>query len=240
MSFVKFPVLALFLCVVFTLAPVGNAQSTDRAAVEKDIESLRSQIAEKEVLFLSPSPEDQVKYERFLQQPESGLCRLMPREKFDRVLTVRGGGSYYSFVKLTHEYGYGTEIGLEQGTFYTVFAGANLGLITSLGDLSIEAVDLKHPAADFLANYIVPEAEPDARAEYMRIMKGIEGGGSVFRLSVPAKTNTTYVMRSIDYNNSDVLAVFRVVGQDPDGSLTILWRILLRVPTPKLIQTEPR
>jgi hypothetical protein len=46
--------------------------------------------------------------------------------------------------------------------------------------------------------------------------------------------NTTYLVRSVDYNTSDVLVAFRVVRIDTDGSATILWKLLKKYPAPKL------
>jgi hypothetical protein len=118
----------LFLLVC--LAGAASAQTSDRAKLEGEIQSLHDQITEKEDAFLSPSAQDETRYHQFLLQPQTGLCRLLPREKYDGKLVVRGGGAYYSVVRLTHEYGHGSEIGFERGRLQTSFAGANLGLIT--------------------------------------------------------------------------------------------------------------
>ena len=97
------------------LATTASAQSSDRAKLESEIRSLHDQISEKEDIFLRPSVQDEKRYQQFLLQPQTGLCRLLPREKYEKLLVLRSGGSNYSFVRLTHEYGYGSEIGLEQG-----------------------------------------------------------------------------------------------------------------------------
>ncbi|HKV39177.1 MAG TPA: hypothetical protein VJX67_08185 [Blastocatellia bacterium] len=237
MCVVRFSMLSLFL-IAFTLTPGVNAQTADRSGVQTAGQPSASQLGADGSLILAPSPEDQAKYQGFLKQPDSGLCKVVPREKYKNEIPVRGGGSNYSFVRLTHEYGFGSEIGFEDGKLYTSFGDDDLGLISSIGDVPIEEVDLNNPAANFLAYYTVPQAEPDARAESRRISDGIEGGGLVFRPMADATVNTTYVMRAVEYGRADVLAVFRVVGQDTDGSLTILWRILQRFPTPMLINPD--
>jgi hypothetical protein len=222
------------------LATTASAQSSDRAKLESEIRSLHDQISEKEDIFLRPSVQDEKRYQQFLLQPQTGLCRLLPREKYEKLLVLRGGGSNYSFVRLTHEYGYGSEIGLEQGRLYASFGGANLGLITSVGDLPIESIDLRHPAAEFLAGYVAPSVEREARAEYTRINNGLSGGGDyIFYRTVPAELNNTYVMRAIEYGESDVLVAFRIVSQDSDGSITLAWRILQKFQTPELVRSEP-
>src|SRR6185369_12527837 len=100
---------ASLLIGVCSLGVFGQTES--RADLLKDIEAKRADLAILEKKFLAPAPEDQSAYADFLGQPETGLIRLLPREKFDPIgntksgMTIRGGGAYYSFARLTHEYG---------------------------------------------------------------------------------------------------------------------------------------
>src|SRR5437868_313711 len=79
------------------------AQTSDRAQAAAEIESLREQIKAREAVLLSVPREDQERYAEFLARPGTGLVRLLPREKWDNKLSIRGGGSYYSFHAPTHE-----------------------------------------------------------------------------------------------------------------------------------------
>lgn len=97
MNFRRFIITALML---FSALPV-LAQSQNRTAVCKEIDSLRDQIKARENLLLEPAAEDRIAYAEFLQQPETGLIRLLPREKYDGKLALRGGGAYYSFARTT-------------------------------------------------------------------------------------------------------------------------------------------
>src|SRR5262245_37106694 len=112
---------------LFLSSTSSFAQSTDRATLLKDIESLRSQLKEREDAFLEPSLEDRVAFAEFLRQSNTGLIRLLPREEYDakNKLTIRGGGAYFSFTRLTHEYGYGSDLSLERGDLSVGFAGAD-------------------------------------------------------------------------------------------------------------------
>ena len=47
------------------------------------METKRAELAKLETQFLSPSAEDRAAYAEFLTQPNTGLIRLLPREKFD-------------------------------------------------------------------------------------------------------------------------------------------------------------
>jgi hypothetical protein len=219
---------------LFCSAIVAAAQSQDRSKMEKKIEELMEKLRVKEAEFLAPSAEDQQAFASFLRQPDTGLARLLPREKYSGKLLTSGGGAYYSFVRLTHEYGYGSDVSLEQNQFGVGFAGADFGFLTKLGDVPIEAVTLEHPGVQFLAAFVAPSIEAEARAQYRRSYPGFEQGTFTYTSRIAAAVNMTYAVRSIGYRNSDVLVAFRVIRQDADGSMSILWKILKRFPTPQL------
>ncbi|MCA1632575.1 MAG: hypothetical protein LC802_02375 [Acidobacteria bacterium] len=124
---------AALLAALCGLPLVARAQTQDRARAAAEIESLREQIKAREALLLAPAREDLDAFAEFLAQPRTGIVRLLPREKWDGKLSMRGGGSYYSFTRLTHEYGFGSDISLEQNQFGVGFAGANFGFLANLG-----------------------------------------------------------------------------------------------------------
>lgn len=236
---------ASILIAVSSLIAYGQAQS--RADVLKDIETKRAELATLEKQFLAPSAEDRAAYAEFLTQPDTGLIRLLPREKFDTVanktasLTVRGGGAYYSFVRLTHEYGYGSDLSLESGYLSVGFAGADYGMLIKLEGVRLEDVSNELPGVGFLAKYNAVNEEPQARLEQRRFGTGTVIDGASYKERVPVEVGATYVVRSISFDRSDVLVAFRVVRQDTDGSLIIAWKMLEKYPTPKLARNnEPR
>jgi len=221
---------------IFGVSIGATRQLQDRSELQAKMESLRAQIQAKEKVFLAPSAEDLNAFARFLEQPDTGMSRLMPREKYDGKLLIRGGGASYSFAKLTNEYGAGSDIGLEQGQIRVGFAGANFGFLTSLGDLAIDSVTAENPGVSLLAEFKTPSTEPDAREQQRRTGSGFEADGFRYRSFLPAMLNTCYAVRSINYLVSDVLVVFRVTRQDSDGSLTLVWKILKKFPVPQLAQ----
>src|SRR2546428_12834708 len=101
----------LFISVLAMMSIDGVAQSESRDDVIKQIETKRAELSALEKKFLAPSDADRTAYAEFVGQRDRGLIRLLPREVFDKdtTLTVRGGGAYYSFTRLTHAYGYGSE-----------------------------------------------------------------------------------------------------------------------------------
>ena len=218
------------------------AQTQTREDLLRQIEAKRAELSALETSYLSPSEEDRTLFADFLRAPDTGLIRLLPREKFDgdsgrvnkKSIVMRGGGAYYSFTRLTHEYGYGSDIELGGGELSVGFAGADYGLLTNIGDVPLESVTLETPAAKVLSAYNVPDEEPKARLEYRRFSSGTEIEGIKVKNRAPLRLNSTYVLRSINYRESDVLVAFRVVRIDSDDSATIVWKLLKKYPTPSL------
>lgn len=126
MTFSRFFSIVLLAVVICFCSLNGQAQSVDHAQLDREIDELWQQIKVKQDLLLEPTSADRETYSEFLKQPDTGLIRLLPREKYDGKLPVRGGGAFYSFSLLTHEYG-GSDIGLSQGELSVGFAGFNFG-----------------------------------------------------------------------------------------------------------------
>lgn len=217
------------LLLLFCLCVNVDAQSIDR-----EIEALREQIKLRESQLLQAAPEDFTTFADFLQQPDTGLVRLLPREKYEHKLGVSGGGAYYSFTRLDHAYGYGSDIELSQNNFSVGFAGADYGFIVMLGDIPLEEVTLEDAGVQYLATFKPPRAEQEAREQHRRGREtGFEVGKYTYKSRLPALVNNTYVLRSVNYGTSDVLIALRVVRRDFDGSRVMLWKLLKRFPAPQ-------
>ena len=221
------------------------AQTQSREDLLKQIEAKRAELNALEKVFLAPTEEDRNAYAEFLRTPDTGIFRLLPRETYDdnanrdrqRIVT-RGGGAYYSFTRLTHEYGYGSDIELSQGQLTTGFAGLDYGLLTNIGDVPLENVSLETPAANVFAAYNPPSEEPKIRLEQRRFQMGADVQGISANRTVPMKLNSTYVVRSLNYRESDVLVAFRVVRIDSDKSAIILWKLLKKFPAPQVARVN--
>ena len=230
----------LFFALALLLLPATfsgsgvRAQTSDRAKAAAEIESLREQIKAREAILLAPSNEDRQAYANFLAQPHTGLIRLLPREKWVWKLSTPGDGAYYSFTRLTHEYGNGSDISLEQGNFKVGFAGASFGFLVNLGDTPLENVMIEGEAVKPLAEFQSPTIEKGAREQQRRSSEGFKEGERTHIDRLTAIVNNTYVLRSVNYDTSDVLVAFRVVRKDDDGSMILLWKMLKRYPKPTL------
>jgi hypothetical protein len=220
-----------------TVNPAADARQgkpEDRGTLADEVGRRRAELAESERLLLAPSAEDLEAHADFLKQRNTGLVRLLPRETFDGKVALRGGGAYYSFTRLTHEYGHGSDIELSQDHFSIGFAGANFGLLVNLGDVPLAGVTRETFGVRRLAEFEPPASEPKAREEQRRSAEGFQSEGFTYRRRLPVRLDDTYALRSIDYDRSDVLVAFRVVRKDSDGSVVLLWKLLKKYSKPRL------
>ena len=193
-------------------------------------------VREKRVLtkgLLAPSAQDLVNNATFLKQEDTGLMTLLPREIFDprgdrtaKRVKIRGGGAYYSFFYLSHDNIYGSDLQLDQNTLSVSSPGPDYGMLTDLGDVSLVDVSAEDSRADFIATYKPARNGPDASCEIQRFHDGVTMKESVYKLSLPVKVNSTYLLRSINYGRSDLLIGFRITRQENDGRISILWKLL--------------
>jgi len=236
---------SVFTMVMAFGSGVVIAQSDSRQALLNEFEAKRADLADIEKKLLLPADDDRAAYAEFLKQPDTGLIRLLPREVYGSassnkgLLAISGGGAYYSFAHLTHEYGQGSDIELQQGYLSVGFAGTDYGIILNAGAVSLDEVSIEHPSALFLAAYKPAGNEPQARVEQRRFGTGDTIEGIKYRDRAKAEVGMTYVLRSISYDRSDTLVALKLVRQDPDGSLIIAWKLLKKFPKPELARNLP-
>lgn len=191
--------------------------------------------------LLAPSVQDRVDHEDFLKQSKTGLIRLLPREVYDwqtyhtpNQIEMRGGGAYFSFSNRSHTYGYGSDLELDHNRFSVGFAGADYGMLIRLGDVPLDSIAEDDPRFIYMANYKPAHREPEARQEFVDFRTGREVDGFIYRRTVPARAQSTYLLRSINYRVGDVLVAFRVTRFDADRSAIIAWKLLKSYSTPEL------
>ena len=220
-----------------SLSP-GVIRATDRARLLAEIETLRNQLKSREQEFLSPTAEDKAAFAKYLTSSDTGLIRLLPRAQSEAQskLSIRGGGAYYSFTGLTHEYGYGSDIEFQNGVFSVGFAGADYGFLATLGDVPLESISPDTLGVQLLSNLKSPVRMSEARAQQRLSSEGFEQDGIVYKRMAGAVVGNTYVVRSVNIDRSDVLVGFRVVRKDEDGSLILLWKMLKQYPAPTVIR----
>jgi hypothetical protein len=195
--------------------------------------------------LLAPSETDIAAHQVFLSQPKTGLIRLMPRESYDwevynvaQKLKMRGGGAYYSFHYGAHRYGYGSDLSLDHGNLMVGFAGADYGMLTDLGSVALEEVDIDDPRVTFMLNYRPSTKEAEVRLEAQKFFPNLIVDGVTYLKQIRSEVNHTYLLRSFVFDRSDVLVALRVARQEDDGSVIIAWKLLKEFSAPKLSRQQ--
>jgi hypothetical protein len=112
-------------------------------------------------------------------------------------------------------------------------------MLKKLADLPLEGITIEHPAARFMAAYKPAGDLPAARLEQRRFGdREFTIDNEKYQRITPVEVNATYLLRSINYDSSDVLVAFRVVRQDFDGSVIIAWKLLKNYPKPELTRNS--
>jgi hypothetical protein len=211
---------------------------------------------------LAVSEQDRNYYAALLALPNTGLIRLLPRDNPKSAFNyagerpaIRGGGSDYSFHYRSHEYGHGSDLELSSVGEFRVerrvttelpphynfsvgLAGADFGLLTNVGNVSLLDLTAADPRAGYLFAYETPQKESEARAEYQRVSRGVTIDGQAYKKILPIQSNATYLLRTINYDVSDLLVAFQVVRQESDGSVIIAWKLLKNYAKPQLARNK--
>jgi hypothetical protein len=206
---------------IFLFVSIADAQQLTREQKLQKIDELNSQIKLLENDVISPDVKDL----RQAQKEGFNVVRIMPRERYDHKLTVRGGGSYYSFTTGSHDYGRIAQVGLEQNNLKVGFAGADYGFIADLGEIPLSDVTEETAEVSFLINYKPPTNEPDVRIEQRKADR-YEANGLTYKTYMPAVVAHSYILRAISFGSADVLVAFKVHRKDADGSLIIFWKMI--------------
>lgn len=107
-------------------------------------------------------------------------------------------------------------------------------IIGNVGEVELTDIDAKVEAVKYLREFKPATKTTQISLQKQELEKGISRNGYFYSNSARVKLNNTYVLRSVAYSssawrsfwNTDILAVFKVVGQEPDGSVVILWKKL--------------
>lgn len=223
-------------------------ESTGKSKKSPEVFWSESQLTSKERKLLETHPEDRTRYAEFLRQPGTGLFKLLPNRRYEptgsvsvetlksnnAILPIRGRGAYYSFSRLRHALDKWSEIRFYDGLLEVGFGDRVLGLIAAIGDTSLETLNPETRGFDYLRKLRPPILSRDAVSQSKKNKEGFMVDGLVHKSSMPPHLETTYILRSVAYHRADVLIAFRVIRQDPDGSVHILWKKLAEYGARKL------
>ncbi len=238
-----------------------------RKAIRKAINPLYRKAKKSELKIVEPDAELKARYSTFLKNKKAGLIKLIKDRgcadvadvvnatKECAIYSMPGAGSSYSFriknyrVKNLGDINY-------TGKSFEALGVLLHGVMVNLGDVPIESVNANNSGYKYIKNF-KPADDFKKAAEYAKkLQKGMKQGNLMYASVLPAKTDSTYILRSIAYKGEalrtvagityneldfdkrkDVTIAFRVVQQNSD-SITILWKELDNKKSPKLEVAE--
>ncbi|HSK70506.1 MAG TPA: hypothetical protein VK892_02340 [Pyrinomonadaceae bacterium] len=217
-----------------------------------------------EMKALEPSADYFNKYAGFLRQSDTGLIKLNSDSSCAGnadVVTAKenclqysmpGAGTAYSFRAESHRIPRLADLTLSKNVLKSdgVFQH---GIMVKLGDIPIEDVTLQTQGLKYLIDFQpLTDAESLAKFDSL-LLKGINVDGFVYGVGFYIRNHTTYALRSVAYKGKamrsvngiayneldfdrrrDILVVFRIVGIEKNGNLTIVWKILSNKDAPTL------
>jgi hypothetical protein len=193
------------------------------------------------------------RYSSVLSNGNAGVIKLLSEQAVEAnraTLKIRGEGQYYSFTRRTHEYGHGSDIKLENGNLSTGLGGLDYGYFLNVGDIPFEDLaraslsppprlsSAKWVAWNHMWTYTPPTVTIDARRAQREARSKVFGGVSIAETAA-AVAGTSYLLRSINYNASDLLVAIRIERLTSDGSAVLVWKILNTFDTPVATGPEP-
>ncbi len=212
---------------------------------------------------LVPNPQDLKTYEQFLEQPRTGIFRLMPDTgcteninviKADAVcLQYIPESSYYSFREKEHTIEILADIRLKNGVLISDGI-LSQSIFVHLGEITLEEIVPTLEGLEFLADFSPSSQSPEAQKQYTQIMRGVKVGNYEYKKALPMIENATYALRVVAYKGNvfrsfrgfrfdlldgdkriDVTIAFRVIRKEQDGAVTLLWKEIERKNAPRLV-----
>ncbi len=218
----------------------------------------------KEMAAVAPSSRVLNEYSTFLNAPNTGVFRLVPDAgcaASDKVInasekclkyTMPGAGNSFSFRTERHRITHLADITLV-GDRLKITGVFMHGMMANVGDVPIDTVSLNSPGMKFVSDF-APSTNADSVSEIDgKLSRGVEHDGFRYAKEMAATENSTYVLRAVAYRGNvmrsasgvayneldydkreDIIVVFRIVESAGDGSVTIVWKQLADLESPKI------
>lgn len=219
----------------------ANSRSKQTEQYERPASGLPkiiTKLSQEDKLKLSPPTEDVAKYSQFLKNRNTGIVKLLELTNCDsKIINVNdtkclevpqifGNGAYYSFSARSY-----VEIrSLDIKYFSNKFVAFQKGLFTDLGDIPLENFDFSKEVKLLKKFNLGSNDSLFSRfwsiEERKKFATGVEIGGKLYKNEIPLKVETTYLFRSDKYKLPKRILAFRVIRQDVDESVVLIWKEL--------------
>jgi hypothetical protein len=212
--------------------------------VYQNIAKIYRKPSDKELEVLSPAKDDLQRFAAFLQQPNTGITRLVKdygcAENPNSIVvasadclvyTMPGAGSSFSFRINNYQLRRLSDLTYTGNSFQST--GIMLhGLLVDIGDVPLEDVSAATKGAEFLINFKPATDLKSAFKIDSQVIEGIKKDGFLYRRNLAAAEGTTYLLRSIAYKGKLLRAVqgitFNEFEFDKRKDVTIAFRVVRR------------
>ena len=207
----------------------------------------------KEKKLVEPDAADLTAYRDVLRKPGYRIVKLLdpkcPAGASSKVVdlsdgclhTIAGNGAVFSFRRREYTSIETSDLKIVKGKFVagSVFTQ---GLIVSLGNIDIEKVDLDADGVNYLTTFEPASDCEEAKHQTTDLNRGMVSGRFRYSSYTEIRPNETLVLRSIAYRvplqvedkRRDIIVALKVVRQDDDGNVTLIWKELQNKESPKI------
>lgn len=167
--------------------------------------------------------------------------------------TMPGAGASYSFRLGNHWLKHLGDLNFGGENLQSSQGVLTNAIMVNIGDVPLNKISPEHKALKTLMEF-QPVSDFKQAAKLASLLeKGIRDSDFVYANKLPARENSTYLLRSIAYRGEslrsieeivydefefdkrkDVIIAFRVIRFNPNESVTILWKELNRKDSPKI------
>lgn len=245
-----------------------NAGIPIEKILDEEIRPLYRKPSKKELANLTPSQYLLTKYEKFLEQPETGIFKLSSDSSCATSAQVvvatesclsndiPGAGTAYSFRVKSHRMLHLSDLVLDKDVIRT---GSLMqqGLMVNLGDIELDQVSAQTSGLKYLLDFKPFTKQEEILGIEEKLSQGIKSDGFIYAYGFYVEEQKTFALRSIAYRGKfqravsgvnynemefdkrkDIVVVFRIVEKDADGDLTILWKEISRKDSPVIKLSE--
>lgn len=161
--------------------------------------------------ILAPRAEDLLKYKNFLQQPKTGIFRLLPDFDCETKYLVRTDGQCANFVIFGSAYSF-RDKGYSDADFHDISFKREFlvsdslmtqGIFVSLGDASLDNLSLTSNGLKYLTEF-KPETDRQlVEKQFTTIRNGMQNNGYSYSDKIKPEENVTYALRVVAYKYKD-------------------------------------
>ena len=217
-----------------------------------------------EMKMLEPDSSLRMAFEEELSNNNSGVVKMVADEGCEAKFFVTvatphcekysmpGAGSAYSFRKASHWLRHLSDLNFDGKKLIAAPGDFINGILVNVGDVPLDRIT-GTPEYATVAGFEPVSDSKKAAAFSALLKKGIRDGRILYASALPVMNNTTFLMRSIAYRSEfyrtvegveydemgfdtrkDVIVAFRVIGYEPDQSVTIAWKEIFRRDSPRI------